>query len=99
MVNKFVIVGKVQVISKDNPDYPGFYINPLGEDKLIPVSLRRDEEYLDNTHSIIINNATWERVIAVEDRNLNYLKKKYYNVKFLIYFFYYSFYSFFFYFF
>lgn len=47
MVNKFVIVGKVSVISKDNPDYPGFYITPLGEDKLIPVSLRRDEEYLD----------------------------------------------------
>ena len=47
MVNKFVVVGKVSVISKDNPDYPGFYITPLGEDKLIPVSLRRDEEYLD----------------------------------------------------
>lgn len=47
MVNKFVLVGKVSVISKDNPDYPGFYITPLGEDKLIPVSLRRDEEYLD----------------------------------------------------
>lgn len=47
MTNKFVIVGKVQTISKDNPDYPGFYINPLGEDKVIPVSLRRDEEYLD----------------------------------------------------
>lgn len=47
MLNKFVLVGKVSVISKDNPDYPGFYITPLGEDKLIPVSLRRDEEYLD----------------------------------------------------
>lgn len=47
MTNKFVIVGKVQTISKDNPDFPGFYVNPLGEDKLIPVSLRREDELLD----------------------------------------------------
>ncbi len=47
MTNKFVIVGKVQTISKDNPDYPGFYVNPLGEDKLIPISLRREDELLD----------------------------------------------------
>lgn len=47
MVNKFVLVGKVSVISKDNPDYPGFYITPLGEEKIIPVSLRRDDELLD----------------------------------------------------
>lgn len=47
MTNKFVIVGKVQVISKDNPDYPGFYIAPFGESKLIPVSLRREDELLD----------------------------------------------------
>lgn len=47
MTNKFVIVGKVQTISKDNPDYPGFYVSPLGEDKLIPVSLRREDELLD----------------------------------------------------
>lgn len=47
MTNKFVIVGKVQTISKDNPDYSGFYVNPLGEDKLIPVSLRREDELVD----------------------------------------------------
>lgn len=47
MTNKFVIVGKVNVISKDNPDYPGFSLTPLGEDILIPVSLRRADVYLD----------------------------------------------------
>ncbi len=44
MTNKFVIVGKVQVISKDNPDYPGFYIKPIGEEALIPISLHREED-------------------------------------------------------
>lgn len=43
MINKFVILGKVQLISKDNPDYPGFYIQPTGEDNLIPISFHRDE--------------------------------------------------------
>ena len=44
MVNKFVLVGKVSVISKDNPDYPGFYIKPIGKNHLIPVSLHKDDE-------------------------------------------------------
>ena len=48
MTNKFVIVGKVRVIS-DNPDYPGLSIIPLGEDVLIPISLRRADSYLDQT--------------------------------------------------
>lgn len=44
MTNKFVIVGKVSVISKDNPDYPGFYIQPQGKNHLVPVSLHKDED-------------------------------------------------------
>ncbi len=44
MVNKFVLVGKVHVISKDNPDYPGFYIQPQGKNHLVPVSLHKDDE-------------------------------------------------------
>lgn len=47
MTNKFVIVGKVQVISKDNPDFPGFSVIPLGDDTLIPISLRRADLYVD----------------------------------------------------
>lgn len=45
MINKFVLVGKVSVLSKDNPDYPGFYITALDEEeKLIPVSLRKNQD-------------------------------------------------------
>lgn len=41
MTNKFILVGKVSVLSKDNPDYPGFYITPLyEEEKVIPINLR-----------------------------------------------------------
>ena len=40
----------------------------------LDAGIRRDESVLDNTHSIIINNATWEKVIDVNDRNINYLK-------------------------
>ncbi len=34
----------------------------------------RREETIDNTHSILINNATWEKVICTQNRNLAYLK-------------------------
>ncbi|MCF8227232.1 MAG: aspartate--ammonia ligase [Bacteroidales bacterium] len=37
-------------------------------------ALRPDEE-LDNLHSIYVDQWDWERVIAREDRNLDYLKK------------------------
>ena len=35
----------------------------------------RPEEELDNIHSIYVDQWDWERVIAKEDRNLEYLKK------------------------
>lgn len=44
MINKFVLVGKVSVLSKDNPDYPGFYITADEEEKVIPVSLRKNQD-------------------------------------------------------
>lgn len=68
MTNKFVIVGKVQTISKDNPDYPGFYVNPLGEDKLIPVSLRRDEEYLDQIMAAQLKQLTNGMTVGVSGK-------------------------------
>lgn len=37
-------------------------------------AIRRDED-LDNTHSIYVDQWDWERVIAPEDRNLDYLKR------------------------
>ncbi len=43
MLNKFILVGKVQLIGKDNPDYPGFYLQPTDEDSLIPISFHRGE--------------------------------------------------------
>lgn len=45
MINKFMVVGKVQTISPANPDYPGFYIAPIGEESnLIPISLRKNQD-------------------------------------------------------
>ena len=38
-------------------------------------ALRPDEE-LDNIHSIYVDQWDWEKVIKLEDRNLNFLKKK-----------------------
>jgi aspartate--ammonia ligase len=37
-------------------------------------ALRPDEDPLDNLHSIYVDQWDWERVIAPEDRNLEYLK-------------------------
>ena len=37
-------------------------------------AIRPDEEELDNLHSIYVDQWDWERVIAPEDRNLDYLK-------------------------
>ncbi len=37
-------------------------------------AIRRDEE-LDNLHSIYVDQWDWEKVIAREDRNVDYLKE------------------------
>ena len=37
-------------------------------------ALRPDEESLDNIHSVYVDQWDWERAIAPEDRNLDYLK-------------------------
>lgn len=50
MINKFMLVGKVSVLSNDNPDYPGFYITVLDEEeKVIPVSLRKNQDLVQST--------------------------------------------------
>lgn len=40
----------------------------------LDTAIRRDEALVDNIHSIVVNNITWERVIETSDRNLSYLK-------------------------
>lgn len=68
MTNKFVIVGKVQTISKDNPDFPGFYVNPLGEDKLIPVSLRREDKLTDQIMVAQLNQLSNGMLVGVSGK-------------------------------
>ena len=39
MINEFHLVGKVNVLSKDNPDYPGIYLELFEEtNELVPIS-------------------------------------------------------------
>lgn len=65
MINKFMVVGKVNVISKDNPDFPGFYITPIGEDILIPVSLRRADVYVDQILAAQLKQLSNEMTVGV----------------------------------
>ena len=37
-------------------------------------AIRRDEDELDNLHSVYVDQWDWEKVITREDRNLNYLQ-------------------------
>ena len=37
-------------------------------------AIRRDEEVLDNLHSVYVDQWDWEKVILPENRNLDYLK-------------------------
>ncbi|MCR4772719.1 MAG: aspartate--ammonia ligase [Oscillospiraceae bacterium] len=37
-------------------------------------AIRRDEEVLDNIHSVYVDQWDWEKVITAEDRNAEYLK-------------------------
>ena len=38
-------------------------------------AIRRDEEVLDNLHSVYVDQWDWEKVITREDRNVEYLKQ------------------------
>ena len=38
-------------------------------------AIRRDEDVLDNLHSVYVDQWDWEKVIAREDRNTDYLKR------------------------
>ena len=48
---------------------------PQGRGIYTDMNALRPEEELDNIHSIYVDQWDWERVIAKEDRNLEYLKK------------------------
>ena len=37
-------------------------------------AIRRDEDDLDNIHSVYVDQWDWEKIITAEDRNLDYLK-------------------------
>ncbi len=37
-------------------------------------AIRRDEEVLDNIHSVYVDQWDWEKIISREDRNVDYLK-------------------------
>lgn len=37
-------------------------------------AIRRDEENLDNLHSVYVDQWDWEKIISKEDRNIEYLK-------------------------
>ncbi len=37
-------------------------------------AIRRDEDELDNLHSVYVDQWDWEKVILSENRNLDYLK-------------------------
>lgn len=38
MFNQFHLIGRVNILSKDNPDYPGIYLEVLETKDLVPVS-------------------------------------------------------------
>lgn len=38
MINQFNLLGRVNVLSKDNPDYPGIYLELLDTKELVPIS-------------------------------------------------------------
>ena len=48
---------------------------PQGRGIYTDMNALRPEEELDNIHSIYVDQWDWERVIAKDDRNLEYLKK------------------------
>lgn len=49
MFNQFHLIGRVNVLSKDNPDYPGIYLEVLETKELVPVSFTTEvlKKHLD----------------------------------------------------
>ena len=53
------------------------YQAPVGQGIVVTMSaLRPDEETLDETHSVFVDQWDWEKVIAEEQRNMQYLKQQ-----------------------
>lgn len=53
MINQFHLIGRVNVLSKDNPDYPGFYLELLETKELVPISV---SDSLESQLSFLQNN-------------------------------------------
>lgn len=49
MFNQFHLIGRVNVLAKDNPDYPGIYLEVLETKDLVPVSFTTEvlKKHLD----------------------------------------------------
>ena len=73
--------GKIIQVLQDNCKWRRTYLSKhhfvsgAGIYASLDAGIRRDEAYLDNTHSLIINNDTWEISISENDRNLTYMKE------------------------
>tara|TARA_B100000700_G_C14910928_1_gene792229 strand:+ start:77 stop:1057 length:981 start_codon:yes stop_codon:yes gene_type:complete len=53
------------------------YQAPVGQGIVVTMSaLRPDEETLDETHSVFVDQWDWEKVIAEEQRSMQYLKQQ-----------------------
>ena len=59
MLNKFHLIGRVNVLAKDNPDYPGFYLELLETKELVPISVSDSVEsqlsFLQNNDVVGVN--------------------------------------------
>jgi hypothetical protein len=53
MFNQFHLMGRINVLSKDNQDYPGFYLEVLETKELVPISV---PDSLESQLSFLQNN-------------------------------------------
>ncbi len=72
-------INKQAQILQDNCKWRRLYLSNSevksdGIFSILEAGIRRDEGTLDNIHSTVINNMTWEKRIAMENRNIKYLQ-------------------------
>lgn len=53
MINQFTLIGRVNKLSENNPDYPGIYLELLETKEIIPISFKSE---IIQMHLIHINN-------------------------------------------
>ncbi len=78
-------INKQVQILQDNCKWRRLYLSNSevksdGIFSILEAGVRRDEGTLDNIHSAVINNMTWERRIAIENRNIEYLESVIRNI-------------------